>query len=237
MGGTAETLARRYEISRQEQDEYAVRSQHRCAEAQTAGRFEDEVAPITISHRKGDVLVDKDEHPRPGVTVEKMAKLPPVFDKEGSVHAGNSSGITDGAAALLLMSAAEATRRGLQPLATLGAFTSAGVDPEVMGLGPVPAIEKLFEKTGINFDHVDLIELNEAFAAQVLACDRELHLPQAKLNVNGGSIALGHPIGCTGARILVTLLHELKRRNGNRGLATLCISGGLGLALEVMRGA
>ena len=235
MGGTAETLARQYEISRAEQDEYAVRSQHRCEEARKAGRFEDEIAPITVSHRKGDVLVDRDEHPRDGVTVEKMAKLPPVFADDGSVHAGNSSGITDGAAALLLMSEDEAQRRGLEPLAALGAFRAAGVSPDVMGIGPVPAVNRLLESRGLTLDDFDLIELNEAFAAQVLACDRELKLPADRLNVNGGSIALGHPIGATGARILVTLLHELRRRGGRRGLATLCISGGLGLALEVER--
>ncbi len=236
MGGTAETLARRHEISRQEQDEYAVESQRRCEVARKEGRFQAEIAPITVSHRKGDVLVEADEHPRDGVKIESLQKLPPVFEKDGSVHAGNSSGITDGAAALLLMSAENARARGLTPLATLGAFTSAGVDPSIMGIGPVPAVQKLFEKTGRSFDDFDLVELNEAFAAQVLACDRELHIPRDRLNVNGGSIALGHPIGCTGARIVVTLLHELARRDGSRGLATLCISGGLGLALEVVRG-
>ena len=235
MGGTAETLAKKYEISRQEQDEYAVRSQDRCEQAHADGRFDDEIVPITISSKKGDTVISRDEHPRAGVTVEKMAKLRPVFDKNGTVHAGNSSGITDGACALLLMTAAEAERRGFEPLATIGEFTAAGVDPNVMGIGPVPAIQKLFARRGQSFDDYDLIELNEAFAAQVLACDRELNLPHEKLNVNGGAIALGHPIGCTGARILVTLVHELRRRKARRGMATLCISGGQGLALEVER--
>ena len=199
MGGTAETLAQRYDIPRSEQDHYAVESQRRCEAARSAGRFQDEIAPITIATRKGEFTLDHDEHPRDGVTVEGMAKLPPVFAKDGSVHAGNSSGITDGAAALLLMSAEEAVRRGVEPLASVGPFTAVGVDPSVMGIGPVPAIRLLGERTGRTLDDYDLIELNEAFAAQVLACDRELSLPRDRLNVNGGAIALGHPIGCTGA--------------------------------------
>ncbi len=237
MGATAETLAQRYEISRQEQDEYAVETQRRCQEARAAGKFQDEIAPLTISGRKGDVTVEADEHPRDGVTVEKMAKLPPVFAKDGSVHAGNSSGITDGAAALLLMSEAEAGKRGLTPLATLGTFVAAGVDPSIMGIGPVPAMQELCRRTGRTLEDYDLVELNEAFAAQVLACDRELHFARDRLNVNGGSIALGHPIGCTGARIVVTLLHEMQRREAARGVATLCVSGGMGLAMEFQRGA
>jgi len=235
MGGTAETLAEQYSISRDEQDRYAVDSQAKAQAAIQAGAFCDEIAPVTVKHRKGDTLVEADEHPRAGVTVEKMARLPPVFAKDGSVHAGNSSGITDGAAVLLLMSEAEAERRGIEPLARLGAFSAAGVAPSVMGIGPVPAVRQLFEARGLSFDDVDLIELNEAFAAQVLACDRELSIPPEKLNVNGGAIALGHPVGCTGARIVVTLLHEMRRRAASRGLATLCVSGGLGLAMELER--
>jgi acetyl-CoA C-acetyltransferase len=235
MGATAETLARKHSIPRAEQDEFAAKSQQKCEAARKAGRFRDEIAPITLDGKSGPTTIDADEHPRDGITAASMAKLPPVFAKDGTVHAGNSSGITDGAAALVLMGAAEAKRRGLAPLARLGAFVATGVDPEVMGIGPVPATRQLLERRGLKLDDFDLIELNEAFAAQVLACDRELHLPMERLNVNGGSIALGHPIGCTGARILVTLLHEMKRRSSRRGLATLCVSGGLGLALEVER--
>jgi acetyl-CoA C-acetyltransferase len=234
MGGTAETLADRYAISRKEQDEYALRSQQRAGAAIEAGRFRDEIVPITVAHRKGDQLVDRDEHPRPDSTLEKIGKLPPVFRADGTVHAGNSSGITDGAAAVLLMSEEEASRRGLAPLGVIGGFAAAGVDPNVMGIGPVPALRQLMERGGFGLADVDLIELNEAFAAQVIACDRELKLPVDRLNVNGGAIALGHPIGATGTRILVTLLHELRRRGGERGVATLCVSGGLGLALEVL---
>ena len=235
MGATAETLARRHAIPRAEQDEFAAGSQQKCEAARKAGRFKDEIAPIAVDGRAGPVTIDADEHPRDGITAASMAKLPPVFDPDGSVHAGNSSGITDGAAALLLMGAEEAERRGLAPLARLGAFVQVGVDPEIMGIGPVPAVQELLRRRGLELDDFDLIELNEAFAAQVLACDRELRLPRERLNVNGGAIALGHPIGCTGARILVTLLHEMRRRAGRRGLATLCVSGGLGLALEVER--
>ncbi len=233
MGATAETLARRYDISRTEQDEYAVESQRRCEAARKGSRFDAEIAPVTVESKSGKVTITADEHPRDGVDLKSLSKLPPVFDKNGTIHAGNSSGITDGAAALMLMSEAEAARRELPVLAVLGDSVAAGVDPELMGIGPVPAVRKLLERTGLALDSFDLIELNEAFAAQVLACDRELHFPRERLNVNGGAIALGHPIGCTGARILVTLLHELRRRGGRRGLATLCISGGLGLAFAV----
>jgi acetyl-CoA C-acetyltransferase len=232
MGATAETLAKRYEIPRGEQDEFAAWSQQKCEAARKAKRFADEIAPITIDGRNGPTVIDADEHPRDGITAAGMAKLPPVFDKNGTVHAGNSSGITDGAAAVVLMAADEAKRRGLVPLARLGTFVATGVDPEIMGIGPVPAFRELSRRTGRKIDDYDLIELNEAFAAQVLACDRELKLPRERLNVNGGAIALGHPIGATGARIVVTLLHEMKRRNVKRGLATLCVSGGLGLAFE-----
>ena len=233
MGATAETLAKKYEIGRPEQDEYAANSQQKCEAARKAKRFDAEIAPITIEGKSGPTVLAADEHPRDGITAASMAKLPPVFDKNGTVHAGNSSGITDGAAALLLMDEEEAKRRGLAPLARLGEFVATGVDPEIMGIGPVPAVQELGRRTGRKVDDFDLIELNEAFAAQVLACDRELKLPRDRLNVNGGAIALGHPIGATGARILVTLLHEMRKRSARRGLATLCVSGGLGVALEV----
>ncbi len=236
MGETAEKLAREMGISRQEQDEYAAGSQEKAAAAIAAGRFADELAPVLVKQRRGDELVEADEHPRPDSTVEKLAKLPPVFDREaGTVTAGNASGITDGASAVLVMDADEAERRGLKPLAYLSAATEAGVDPTIMGIGPVPALRELRERTGLGPDDFDLIELNEAFAAQVLACHRELPLPLDRMNVNGGAIALGHPIGATGARIATTLLHELARREGARGLATLCISGGMGLAVAFDR--
>jgi acetyl-CoA C-acetyltransferase len=235
MGGTAETLAKRLSIARAEQDEFAAWSQQKCEAARKAGKFATEIAPITIEGRGGPTTIAADEHPRDGVTAAAMAKLPPVFDKEGSVHAGNSSGITDGAAALLVMGEEEAARRGMKPLAFLGEATAAGVDPNVMGIGPVPAVNELLRRRGLTIGDFDLVELNEAFAAQVLACDRELHFPRERLNVNGGAIALGHPIGATGARIVVTLLHEMARRGSRRGLATLCISGGMGLAVELTR--
>ena len=231
MGRTAETLAERYAIPREEQDAFALESQRKAAAAWDAGRFTDEVVPLPAAGR----TVARDEHPRADTTLEHLRTLPPVFKADGTVHAGNSSGITDGAAAVLLTTAPEAERRGWTPLARLEGFTQAGVDPSVMGLGPVPATRALFERWRLGWDDVDLVELNEAFAAQVLACDRELRLPADRLNVNGGAIALGHPIGCTGARIVVTLLHELARRRARRGLATLCISGGLGLAATFVR--
>ena len=236
MGETAEKLARDLSISREEQDRFALESQRRCQAAREAGRFQDEIAPVEVPGKKGPQRVERDEHPRDGAQLEDLAKLPAVFDpKHGSVTAGNASGITDGAAALLVMSEARARASGFTPLARVGARTEVGVAPEVMGLGPVPALRRLAELNGLAPDGYDLIELNEAFAAQVLACDRELGLPRERLNVNGGSIALGHPIGATGARIVVTLLHELRRRGGRRGLATLCISGGLGLATAFER--
>ncbi len=235
MGGTAETLADQYGIGRDEQDAFAVESQRKAEVAQSEGRFTAEIAPVTVKTRKGETVVDTDEHPRPGATVEGMAKLPPVFRKDGTVHAGNSSGITDGAAMLVLASEETATKRGLPVLARLEAHAMAGVDPAIMGIGPVPATRTLLERTGLGLDDFDLVELNEAFAAQVIACDRELHLDPAKLNVNGGSIALGHPIGATGARITVTLLHEMARTGAKRGLATLCVSGGMGIAASFVR--
>lgn len=235
MGGTAETLADRYEITRAEQDAFAVASQHKAEAAQKAGRFVDEIAPVTARVRRKEVVVDTDEHLRHGATVEALAKLPPVFRKDGTVHAGNSSGITDGAAAVLVTTAAIAKDMGLPVMAALSGHALAGVDPAVMGIGPVPAIEKLQGATGLSLADFDLIELNEAFAAQVIACDRELELDHDKLNVNGGSIALGHPIGATGARIVVTLLHEMQKREVRRGLATLCVSGGMGIAAAFER--
>jgi len=239
MGETAEKLARDLGIPREEQDEFALESQRKAAAAWEAGRFDDEVVPVEVPARRGDpVVVARDEHPRPDATLEGLAKLRPVFDREaGSVTAGNSSGITDGAAALLVMAADTAEELGYEPLAVVGARTEAGVDPKVMGVGPVPAVRALEEATGRAPSDFDLVELNEAFAAQVLACNRELEgrLPLDRLNVNGGAIALGHPIGATGARIAVTLLHELRRRGGRHGLATLCISGGLGLATAFSR--
>ncbi len=233
MGATAENLAEEFGISREEQDRYAVESQRRCEQARSEDRFSTEISPIEIPGRKGMTVIDADEHPRDGVTLESMGKLKPVFKDGGTVHPGNSSGITDGAAALILASEETATELGLPVLAHLGASTRAGVEPKRMGIGPVPAIRLLLERTGRNLTDYDLVELNEAFAAQVIACQRELKIDSDRLNVNGGAIALGHPIGATGARIVVTLIHELRRRGGGLGLATLCISGGQGLALEI----
>jgi acetyl-CoA C-acetyltransferase len=232
MGQTAENLAREYSIRREEQDAYAAESQKRAAAAAASGRWSDEIAPVEISGKKGPVRVEKDEHPRPDTTVESLSRLPPVFDAErGTVHAGNSSGITDGAAALVLATEEEVKKSGTSPLARVVAWTSAGVEPERMGIGPVPAIRALLQKTGRALAQIDLIELNEAFAAQVIACARELPLDLARVNVSGGAIALGHPIGATGARIATTLLHEMKRRSASSGIATLCVSGGMGMAV------
>ena len=227
MGSTAETLAERYGISRDEQDRYAVESQRKAGVAYAENRFANEIVPV------GGIT--RDEHPRFDADLGSMAKLPPVFRKDGSVHAGNSSGITDGAASMLVASEAAVKEHGLQPIARIAGYAQAGVDPKIMGIGPVPATKKLLAQTGRTLDDVDLIELNEAFAAQVIACDRELHLDPAKLNVHGGAIALGHPIGCTGARITTTLLHALETRGKKLGLATLCISGGMGLSMLVER--
>jgi len=236
MGMTAEYLVDDYGITREEQDEYALESHRRGEAAQQAGRFDDEVAKVTVKQRKQEVEVATDEHIRAGVTLPDLQKLKPVFRREnGTVHAGNSSGITDGGAAVVLMPESEVQRRGLTPLAWLGASATAGVSPRIMGIGPVPAVKKLCDKAGRSLDDFDLVELNEAFAAQMLACLRDLPIDRDKLNVNGGAIALGHPIGATGARIVVTLLHELARRDGKRGLATLCMSGGMGMAMEFER--
>ena len=231
MGETAETLAREYGILRAEQDAYAAESQRRAGRAKAEGRFRDEIVPVSVAAKRGDVLVSEDEHPRPDTTADSLAKLPPVFDPQGTVHAGNSSGITDGAAALVLASEEEVARAGVEPLGRVAAWTSAGVDPARMGIGPVPAVRALLEKTKLTLADVDLVELNEAFAAQVVACARDLPLELAKVNVNGGAIALGHPIGATGARIATTLLHEMRRTGARRGIATLCVSGGMGMAV------
>jgi acetyl-CoA C-acetyltransferase len=237
MGETAELLAERYKISREEQDEFAVQSHSRAARAQSECRFSAEIVPIERKDKKGNIVrVEKDEHVRLDVTLEKMAKLPPVFSKAGTITAGNASGITDGAAAVVLASESKVRDLKLTPMARIVDATVAAVDPRVMGIGPVPAVRRLLQHTGTKLEDYAAIELNEAFAAQVLACDRDLHFPRERLNPNGGAIALGHPIACTGARIMTTLIHEM-RRNGNsackRGLATLCVSGGLGVAVEI----
>jgi acetyl-CoA C-acetyltransferase len=233
MGETAELLAEKYKISREEQDQFALCSQTRAAQAISACRFEAEIVTVTLESRKGTHTFAKDEHPFVGATLEKMSALPPVFSETGTITAANSSGITDGAAALVVASEAFVIKNNLKPLARIFAITSAGVDPRIMGIGPVPAIRKMEQKQHLRLADFDLIELNEAFAAQVLACDRELHFDRDKLNVNGGAIALGHPIGCTGTRITVTLLHEMLKRKSKRGLATLCVSGGMGMALAL----
>jgi acetyl-CoA C-acetyltransferase len=233
MGETAETLATQYRISRDEQDAFALRSQQRAATAIGSGRFQAEIVPVTVAGPKktGDVVVAQDEHPRKETTLESLRRLPPVFKEEGgSVTAGNSSGITDGASAVVVLDAREAQRRSVKPLARILGMAAAGVDPHVMGIGVVPAVRRLLEDLSLRIGDFDLVEINEAFAAQVLACDRDLGIDPARLNVNGGAIALGHPIGATGARITVTLLHEMEKRGARRGLAALCISGGMGLA-------
>jgi acetyl-CoA C-acetyltransferase len=235
MGATAETLADRYSISREEQDAYAAETQRRAGVAYAEGRFKDEIVAITVPGRKGDVVIDTDEHPRFDADLGSLAKLPPVFRKNGTVHAGNSSGVTDGASSMLVASAGAVQRHGLTPMGRIVGYAQAGVDPKIMGIGPVPATRSLLADTGITLDDINLIELNEAFAAQVLACDRELHFDRSKLNVHGGAISLGHPIGATGARITTTLLHALASRDKRLGLATLCISGGMGLSLLVER--
>jgi acetyl-CoA C-acetyltransferase len=232
MGETAENLVREFGILRAEQDAYAAESERRAAEAMASGRFDDEIAPVTVAGRKGPPVVERDEHPRPDTTAESLAKLPPVFDPEsGTVHAGNSSGITDGAAALVLATEEEVRRAGVEPLGRVVSWISAGVEPERMGIGPVPALRSLLAKEKLALSDIDLIELNEAFAAQVIACARELPFDPARVNVNGGAIALGHPIGATGARIATTLIHEMRRRGAKRGVATLCVSGGMGMAV------
>jgi acetyl-CoA C-acetyltransferase len=235
MGNTAENIAKKWQITREEQDRFAVGSQNKAEAAQKAGRFKDEIAPVTISSRKGDVVVDTDEYPRAGSTYEGMAKLKPAFSKDGSVTAGNASGLNDGAAALVIMSADEAKRRGLTPMARIVSWATAGVDPAIMGTGPIPATRKALEKAGWSVKDLELVEANEAFAAQALAVNKDLGWDPGIVNVNGGAIAIGHPIGASGARVLTTLLHEMARRNAKKGLATLCIGGGMGIAMAVER--
>ncbi len=233
MGQTAENIASRWQITREDQDKFAVASQNKAEAAQKAGKFDDEIAPVTIKGRKGDTVVDKDEYIRHGVTLESISGLKPAFTKDGSVTAANASGLNDGAAALVLMSAEEAEKRGLKPLARIASWANAGVEPEIMGTGPIPASKKALEKAGWTVADLDLVESNEAFAAQSLCVVRELGLDPAKVNVNGGAIAIGHPIGASGARVLTTLLHEMKRSGARKGLATLCIGGGMGVAMCV----
>ena len=235
MGETAENLARQYEIPRIEQDEFALRSQQKAQTAIESGRLDDEVTPLEVEGKKGKTTFARDEHYRAGTTLQDIAKLPPVFSKDGTVTAGNSSGITDGAAALVVLSEEALKESGVTPQARIVDYEITGVAPEIMGIGPVPAIRALLKRQQLTMDQIDLIELNEAFAAQVIACDRELHFPADRLNVNGGAIALGHPIGCTGVRITTTLLHEMQKRQAKLGLATLCVSGGMGLALLLER--
>jgi acetyl-CoA C-acetyltransferase len=235
MGNTAENVAEKYQISREDQDEFACWSQNKAEAAMKAGRFADEIVPVTIKGRKGDTVVDTDEFPRHGTTLEGLAKLRPAFTKDGSVTAGNASGINDGAAALVMMSGAEAQKRGIQGLARIVSFAQAGVDPALMGTGPIPASRRALALAGWDADELDLIEANEAFAAQALAVGKDLGFDPTKLNVNGGAIALGHPIGASGARVLITLLHEMQKRDAKKGLATLCIGGGMGVAMCVSR--
>jgi len=233
MGQTAENIAARWQITREDQDTFAVASQNKAEAAQKAGKFAGEIAPVTIKGRKGDTVVDQDEYIRHGATIEAMAGLRPAFTKDGSVTAANASGLNDGAAALVLMSADEAAKRGLKPLARIASWAHAGVDPEIMGTGPIPASRKALDKAGWKVSDLDLVESNEAFAAQSLCVVRELGLDPAKVNVNGGAIAIGHPIGASGARILTTLLHEMNRTDATKGLATLCVGGGMGVAMCV----
>jgi len=235
MGTTAENVAQKWQITREEQDRFAVASQNKAEAAQNAGRFKEEIAPVTMASRKGDIVVDQDEYVRPGTTLDAVSKLKPAFSKDGTVTAGNASGLNDGAAALVIMSASEASRRGLTPLARISSWATAGVDPKIMGSGPIPASRKALEKAGWKVSDLDLIEANEAFAAQAIAVNKDMGWNTDIVNVNGGAIAIGHPIGASGARVLVTLLHEMQKRDAKRGLATLCIGGGMGIALTVER--
>jgi len=235
MGQTAENVATKWQLSRHEQDQFALASQNKAEAAQKAGRFKEEIVPFTISGRKGDVVVDADEYIRPGTTLDALAKLKPAFAKDGTVTAGNASGINDGAAALVLMSAKDASARGLTPLGRIASWATAGVDPAIMGTGPIPASRKALEKAGWKVKDLDLVEANEAFAAQALAVNKDMGWDPAIVNVNGGAIAIGHPIGASGARVLATLLHEMRRRGAKKGLATLCIGGGMGIALTIAR--
>jgi acetyl-CoA C-acetyltransferase len=236
MGNTAENVAKQWQITRQQQDEFAVASQNKAEAAQKAGRFKDEIAPVTVKTRKGDIVVDADEYPKHGTTIDAIGKLRPAFSKEGTVTAGNASGINDGAAAVVLMKASEAAKENRKVLARIVSWAQAGVDPAIMGSGPIPASRAALEKAGWKIDDLDLIEANEAFAAQACAVNKDLGWNTGKVNVNGGAIALGHPVGASGARVLVTLLHEMARRDARKGLATLCIGGGMGIAMCVERG-
>ena len=235
MGITAENVAQKWQISRDQQDQFAAQSQDRAEKAQKSGVFKDEIVPVILKTRKGEEVIEEDEYPRHGTTKESLSKLRPAFDKEGSVTAGNASGINDGAAAVVLMSAEEAKKRGIEPMGTIKAWATEGIDPAIMGAGPIPASKKALEKAGWSSDQLDLIEANEAFAAQSCAVTKEMGWPSDKVNVNGGAIALVHPIGASGTRIMVTLLHEMKRRDAKKGLATLCIGGGMGIAMCVER--
>lgn len=237
MGITAENIAQKFQITRADQDQFAYESQQKAAKAQADGKFKDEITPVTISTRKGDTVVDRDEYPKNDTTLDSLAKLRPAFNKEGTVTAGNASGINDGAAAVVLMSADEAKKRGLTPLARIVSFAQAGVDPSIMGTGPIPASRAALEKAGWSVKDLDLIEANEAFAAQAISVNRELGWDMSKVNVNGGAIALGHPVGASGARCLTTLLYEMKRRNAKKGLVTLCVGGGMGVAMCLERAA
>ncbi len=236
MGNTAENVAQTWQLTREEQDAFAVASQQKAEAAQKAGRFKDEIAPVTITSRRGDTVVESDEYPKHGTTMESLGKLRPAFNREGTVTAGNASGINDGAAAVVLMTHKEAERRGIEPLARIVSWATVGVDPAVMGTGPIPASRAALEKAGWSPDDLDLVEANEAFAAQACAVNKDLRWDVEKVNVNGGAIALGHPVGASGARVLVTLLHEMQRRDAKKGLATLCIGGGMGIAMCVERG-
>ncbi|MBN9148011.1 MULTISPECIES: acetyl-CoA C-acetyltransferase [unclassified Nitrobacter] len=235
MGTTAENVARQYQITRQQQDEFAAGSQNKAEAAQKAGRFKDEIVPVTVKSRKGDIVVDTDEYPKAGVTAESIAKLRPAFEKDGTVTAANASGINDGAAAVVLMSAGQAVKEGKTPIARIVSWAHAGVDPKIMGTGPIPASRAALKKAGWNVGDLDLIEANEAFAAQACAVNKDLGWDTSKVNVNGGAIAIGHPVGASGARVLVTLLHEMQKRDAKKGLATLCIGGGMGIAMCVER--
>src|ERR1700710_774452 len=235
MGNTAENVATKFQISREQQDAFALGSQQKASAAQKSGRFKDEIAPVTVKTRKGDIQVTDDEYIRHDSSAESMARLRPAFSKDGTVTAGNASGINDGAAALILMTASEASKRGLTPLARIAAFATAGVDPAVMGTGPIPSSRKVLQRAGWKPDDLDLIEANEAFAAQAVAVNKDIGWDTSKVNVNGGAIAIGHPIGASGARVLVTLLHEMQKRDAKKGLATLCIGGGMGVAMALER--
>jgi acetyl-CoA C-acetyltransferase len=235
MGNTAENVAKQWQITRTQQDEFAVASQQKAEAAQKAGKFKNEIVPVTIKSRKGDIIVDADEYPRHGATLDAMTKLRPAFDKEGTVTAGNASGINDGAAAVVLMKASDAEKQGKKVLARIVSWAQAGVDPSIMGTGPIPASRSALKKAGWKADDLDLVEANEAFAAQACAVNKDMGWDPAKVNVNGGAIAIGHPIGASGARVLITLLHEMEKRDAKKGLATLCIGGGMGIAMCVAR--